>query len=232
MKIKINTKDLNKMVKAVKKCISKDERLPLFKNIKIESKNNILRMVTVDGYKLAMYECEIIEGEDFECLIPAFEIPKNAELTTIIEYINEKVYIDFGCYKICYNTYKEKYFDYNYLIDESKYNFKIGLNANYLKDILLSSPDNKIEININTNDSINPILIKNVDNNSFKAICLPIKLKENEVKISNKCLHCGKEITKYCESCYQEIITKNAELQLENQNLKEKLQNISNFINK
>lgn len=37
-------------------------------------------------------------------------------------------------------------------------------------------------------------------------------LIENE---DNNCLHCGKNSKKYCEKCYQELISENAKLQLQ-----------------
>lgn len=37
----------------------------------------------------------------------------------------------------------------------------------------------------------------------------------------NKCLHCGENTPLYCEKCQQELITKNAELQLEIEKLKQ-----------
>ena len=41
---------------------------------------------------------------------------------------------------------------------------------------------------------------------------LPDWLIEKE---DNNCLHCGKNSKEYCESCYQELISENAKLQLE-----------------
>ena len=38
--------------------------------------------------------------------------------------------------------------------------------------------------------------------------------KEFEVLKDKKCLHCGENTPLYCENCYQELITKNGELQL------------------
>ena len=38
---------------------------------------------------------------------------------------------------------------------------------------------------------------------------------------ANKCLHCGNDTPLYCEKCYQELISKNAELQFENEELKQ-----------
>ena len=39
--------------------------------------------------------------------------------------------------------------------------------------------------------------------------------------INNKCLHCNENTPLYCEKCQQDLITKNAELQLENEELKQ-----------
>ena len=41
--------------------------------------------------------------------------------------------------------------------------------------------------------------------------------------INNKCLHCNKNTSTYCEDCYQELITKNAKLQLTLERLKYKM---------
>lgn len=54
----------------------------------------------------------------------------------------------------------------------------------------------------------------------------------NSEKTVHTCLHCGNDTPLYCEKCQQELITKNAELQLENKNLKYKMQNVINFINR
>lgn len=49
------------------------------------------------------------------------------------------------------------------------------------------------------------------------------KDEQFNVIINKKCLHCGKEMALYCEKCHQELITKNAELQLENEELQEEI---------
>lgn len=36
----------------------------------------------------------------------------------------------------------------------------------------------------------------------------------------SRCLHCDKEEANYCETCYQDLISKNAKLQKENEILK------------
>ena len=41
--------------------------------------------------------------------------------------------------------------------------------------------------------------------------------------MDNKCLHCNKNTPNYCEDCYQELITKNAKLQLTLRKLKDKM---------
>lgn len=47
--------------------------------------------------------------------------------------------------------------------------------------------------------------------------------KENgELRKEKICLHCGKNVAGYCESCYQELIGENAKLQLELKEDKEK----------
>lgn len=44
------------------------------------------------------------------------------------------------------------------------------------------------------------------------------RLERKEIELENKkCLHCGNDTPLYCENCYQELISKNAELQLENE---------------
>lgn len=41
----------------------------------------------------------------------------------------------------------------------------------------------------------------------------------NSEKTVHTCLHCGNDTPLYCEKCHQELITKNAELQLKNEEL-------------
>lgn len=41
--------------------------------------------------------------------------------------------------------------------------------------------------------------------------------------LTKKCSHCGNDTPLYCEKCYQELITKNAELQLENEKIKTRI---------
>lgn len=38
-----------------------------------------------------------------------------------------------------------------------------------------------------------------------------------------KCLHCGGSKPHYCEACYQVLLAKNLQLQIENKDLKEAL---------
>lgn len=45
----------------------------------------------------------------------------------------------------------------------------------------------------------------------------------NSKKTVHTCLHCGNDTPLYCEKCYQELISKNAELQLENEKLKTRI---------
>lgn len=55
-------------------------------------------------------------------------------------------------------------------------------------------------------------------------MCILFASKRADLKIEQmeeeKCLHCGKNIASYCESCYQELIGINAKLQYENTELK------------
>lgn len=50
----------------------------------------------------------------------------------------------------------------------------------------------------------------------------------NSEKTVHTCLHCGNDTPLYCEKCYQELISKNAELQLENNQLKRKIFDLYN----
>lgn len=50
----------------------------------------------------------------------------------------------------------------------------------------------------------------------------------NSEKTVHTCLHCGNDTPLYCENCYQELISKNAELQLENNQLKRKIFDLYN----
>lgn len=47
-------------------------------------------------------------------------------------------------------------------------------------------------------------------------------------KTVHTCSHCGENTPLYCEKCYQELISKNAELQLENNQLKRKIFDLYN----
>ena len=50
--------------------------------------------------------------------------------------------------------------------------------------------------------------------------------KENALnfeKTVHTCLHCSENTPLYCEKCYQELISKNAELQLENEKIKTRI---------
>lgn len=51
-------------------------------------------------------------------------------------------------------------------------------------------------------------------------------LKENKqlkAEIDTLCLHCGGSKPHYCEACYQVLLAKNLQLQVENKDLKEAL---------
>lgn len=50
----------------------------------------------------------------------------------------------------------------------------------------------------------------------------------NSEKTVHTCSHCGENTPLYCENCYQELISKNAELQLENNQLKRKIFDLYN----
>lgn len=54
---------------------------------------------------------------------------------------------------------------------------------------------------------------------TVSGICLMCLLQINK----KDCLHCENETASYCESCYQEVITKNLKLQSQNRELKELL---------
>jgi len=47
---------------------------------------------------------------------------------------------------------------------------------------------------------------------------------------SNKCLHCDEEEGVYCETCYQDLISENARLQLLNSGLIKERENIIKHI--
>ena len=51
----------------------------------------------------------------------------------------------------------------------------------------------------------------------------------NSEKTVQKCLHCNEDTPLYCEKCYQELITKNGELQLENEELKNNKKVVANI---
>lgn len=48
-------------------------------------------------------------------------------------------------------------------------------------------------------------------------------------KTVHTCLHCNENTPLYCEKCYQELISKNAELQLENEELKNNKKVVANI---
>ena len=67
-----------------------------------------------------------------------------------------------------------------------------------------------------------------VDSNACQTLVRHlIRIVDNE-EYDVTCLHCGNDTPLYCEKCQQELITKNAELQLENNQLKRKIFDIYN----
>ena len=67
-----------------------------------------------------------------------------------------------------------------------------------------------------------------VDSNACQTLVRHlIRIVDNE-EYDVTCLHCGNDTPLYCEKCQQELITKNAELQLENNQLKRKIFDLYN----
>lgn len=68
--------------------------------------------------------------------------------------------------------------------------------------------------------------LKAIALNSEKTVYMSLTKKQYKEYLNlkyKKCLHCGNDTPLYCEKCYQELISKNAELQLENEELRKEV---------
>lgn len=164
-KVIIETENLKRALENVKNGVSKEEFRPAFTGIYIESEKTKLTMTTCDGYKLFTDNCEVLDGDDFNVIVPVFEIPKSAEKETIIEIDNEYATFNFGQEKHNYKIIEGEFIDWKPLFNKAN-TFSIIFNAKYLQEALKSE---KGEVRLEFSDDVSPIFING------RKLVLPIK---------------------------------------------------------
>ncbi len=91
----VSSKDLKDMIRATKDSIAVSENIPVLTGVKLEVNGNQIRMVSLDGYRLALSQSLLDEAVKDECSVV---IPGNSlkELIKLLSDTDEKVKIEFS----------------------------------------------------------------------------------------------------------------------------------------
>lgn len=125
--------------------------------------------------------------------------------------------IDYKCINNLYNPVKNILNELERLQKENALNFEKTVQNSKLKYLIDSNlektEDGEYIVDSNACQTLVRHLIRIVDNEEYDVTCL----------------HCGNDTPLYCEKCYQELISKNAKLQLENEELKNNKKVVANI---
>ncbi|MDO8609246.1 MAG: DNA polymerase III subunit beta, partial [bacterium] len=139
--LKINQKLIRDMIKQTIFAVSYDENRPILTGSLIEYKNDILSIVSIDGYRLALRKNDILNNKfEFSVVIPGktlneiVKILQPVEKDIIIYNSDNQIMFDIGNCRVVSRLLEGEYLNYKGIIP-NEYETKIRINT---KDLLAS----------------------------------------------------------------------------------------------
>lgn len=180
-KIKIYSKDLKKIIKNTIFAISNNESRPVLMGSKFEIKKSNLKVVSIDGSRLALCN-QIIpetEYEDLSFVVPGrvlnelLKILKDDETIVEMSVKNNSVMFSFDNYTIIARLLEGEFFDYNKAIP-TNCSIKVKLDVKKLTDIV-----ERAAIIINYDDPKIPVIL-NIKTDEISVECISKRGNFNE----------------------------------------------------
>ena len=181
---------LKKMINECSFAVSTNESRPVYMGTLFEIENNVLTMVSVDGYRLALRR-EAVEGYGDDC---SFIVPGTAlsDLERLCGDSDERVVLSVGSKHISplRLTFRKDAIDFVCTTPLGKAadscpcegdggDLEIGFNDHYLSDALKAAPAEEINVCLNTGSS--PCILVPADgSDNFVYMVLPVRLRAGQ----------------------------------------------------
>ena len=173
----------NDMVTDLKNSVSKDDSKPLLTKIHIEKVGENIIFESLDGYKMVRYEipCNGMDDSINGCY---YDIPiiksKLKNYPVILESSETELTILHNGVKYSLVKHTDPYLNVDKVIPEHFNNsLVIGLDTKLLISLLKNNPTNLIQVVINPDNTISPILIESPTflYGKVTKVILPVRLK-------------------------------------------------------
>lgn len=196
MKVTIEEKTFETMLKATKGCVNNDYATrPELGYIGIKVVSGEVIALVCDGYSGARFKfpAQSQEGEDFTCLIKPFpfKASRNGTLPVVIELVDGEALVDVPNAYGCITYHFKQDFKYNSKLDEvfdkmKNHDRELGINANFLARIMRNfasvAKDRNRTVVLETNDSktagFRMSLYSGKDQFEFEQFLLPIRISD------------------------------------------------------
>lgn len=164
--IEIEQYILREMIKQVIFSVGEDDNRPIFKGVLIESMENSLNMVSLDGYRLSIRRESLLgTKEGMNVVVPGkalFEVMrllKNDKDKVYIYYEKNQILFDMGRCKLVSNLFQGEYLNYRSVYQSNKYETEIIVDRELILEsidraLLVIMEDNKSPVTMDIKDEI------------------------------------------------------------------------------
>lgn len=155
--IYLSKEDVKKLIRKTAFSASTDDFNGILTGVLLEIKNDKMKMVAVDPYRIATYQIEIENNNNISVVIPAKLINETAKIISddgedrmSFEITGNKVIMKFDNNKVIVNTFSGKYIDYERILNrEGSINIRVKRN-----DLLRSTERASLLASVQNNNLI------------------------------------------------------------------------------
>ena len=135
--LQVEQKILKSMIKQTSFAVGVDESKKIYTGCLLEAKDNVLHMVAIDGFRLAIKKCTIMSNDEVKVVIPGKSLN---EISKILEdnfeavkigINNNRAIFEFNNCRITTNILEGNFMEFRSIIS-SKYDTKIKINKHLL----------------------------------------------------------------------------------------------------
>ncbi len=162
--IEIDQEFFKEMIRQVIFSVGNDDSKPIFKGALIESQENSLNMVSLDGYRMSIRRESLLgTKEGMNVVVPGkalsevMRLLKNDNEKLNIYYENSQILFDMGNCKLVSNLLQGEYLNYKSIYQSQKFDTEIIVNKESIfesvdRSMLVITEDRKSPILMNIND--------------------------------------------------------------------------------
>lgn len=184
--IEIDQEFLREMIRQVIFSVGNDDSKPIFKGALVESMENSLNMVSLDGYRMSIRRESLLgTKEGMNVVVPGkalsevMRLLKNDDDKVSIYYENSQILFNMGNCKLVSNLLQGEYLNYRSIYQSQKYDTEIIIDRENIMEsidraMLVITEDRKSPVTMNIND--NEIVINS--KTELGAVTEKIKLEK------------------------------------------------------